>query len=320
MTATAPAAITLVVGDEELLVSRAVAEVVLTVRGTVPDADVRDLAVSALVPGQLMELLTPSLFGERRVVALRDLQDAGKDAAAHLASYAADPLPEVALVAVHSGAARNKPLLTSFRDAAGCVVDCAKVTRPAERSAFLAAEVRRAGREITSEAVTALLDAVGTDLRELATAAGQLVADTTGPIDEPVVARYHRGRAEVTGFLVADRAVEGDLAGAIEALRWAEEMAIAPVLVNSAVAGNLRAIARVAGSGRGNAYSLARSLGMPAWKVERAQRWARAWTPDGLRTAVLATADADAAVKGGAADAQFALEQAIRRVAAARSL
>ena len=67
----------------------------------------------------------------------------------------------------------------------------------------------------------ALLDAVGNDLRELAAACGQLAADTSGVIDQAVVARYYRGRAEATGFSVADRAVEGRLAEALEKLRWA---------------------------------------------------------------------------------------------------
>jgi len=62
---------------------------------------------------------------------------------------------------------------------------------------------------------------VGSDLRELAAACDQLAADTDGLIDEPVVARYYRGRAEATGFTVADRAVEGHLAQALEQLRWA---------------------------------------------------------------------------------------------------
>ena len=57
-------------------------------------------------------------------------------------------------------------------------------------------EVRRAGGRIAPAAVGVLIEAVGTDLRELAAATGQLVADTGGTIDEPAVRRYHRGRAE----------------------------------------------------------------------------------------------------------------------------
>ena len=67
-----------------------------------------------------------------------------------------------------------------------------------------------------------LIEAVGSDLRELAAATSQLVADTDGTVDESAVRRYYRGRAECPGFAVADKAVAGDRAGALEALRWAQ--------------------------------------------------------------------------------------------------
>ena len=84
-----------------------------------------------------------------------------------------------------------------------------------------AASSARAGRTVEDSGVRALLDALGNDLRELAAASSQLAADTTGVIDQAVVARYYRGRAEASGFSVADRAVEGRLAEALELLRWA---------------------------------------------------------------------------------------------------
>ncbi len=83
------------------------------------------------------------------------------------------------------------------------------------------AEFRQAGRTIEESGVRALLDALGSDLREIAAACGQLAADTDGVIDQSVVARYYRGRAEASGFTVADRAVEGRLGEALELLRWA---------------------------------------------------------------------------------------------------
>src|SRR5205807_8339616 len=96
-----------------------------------------------------------------------------------------------------------KDLPAALRKAGAEVIECPKVTKPADREAFVRAEVRRAGGRIDPAGVTALVDAVGSDLRELAAAASQLVADTAGAVDQPAVRRYHRGRAEVTGFAVA---------------------------------------------------------------------------------------------------------------------
>ena len=61
------------------------------------------------------------------------------------------------------------------------------MTKLSARRDFLREELRRDGRRVTEGAVTALLDAVGSDLRELSSAAGQLLADTSGPVDEEVV-------------------------------------------------------------------------------------------------------------------------------------
>ena len=114
-----------------------------------------------------------------------------------------------------------------------------------------------------------MLAAVGNDLRELAAACSQLVADTGGRIDTATVTRYYRGRAEVSGFTVADATMVGDVAGALEALRWALHIGVDPVPIADALADGVRTVARVASAGRGNPYQLASALGMPAWKVER---------------------------------------------------
>jgi DNA polymerase III subunit delta len=309
----------LVVGDEELLVSRAVADVVAAARQRDAEADVRDMAATELTPGGLYDLLSPSLFGGDRVVVVRGAHEARAEVVEVLKGYVADPADGVVLVVVHPGGARGKALLDVVRKAGAVVVECAKVTRAEERVAFVRAEVARLGGTITAQAGAVLMDAVGTDLRELATACSQLVSDTGGRIDGAAVARYHRGRAEVTGFAVADRAVVGDVPGALEALRWALAVGVAHVLVADALADGVRSIARVSSAGRANPYDLASSLGMPPWKVKRAQSQARGWTEPGLATALQVVAALNAGVKGVAADPSYALEAAIRDLAAARA-
>ncbi|CAA9245631.1 MAG: DNA polymerase III delta subunit [uncultured Corynebacteriales bacterium] len=310
----------LVVGDEELLVSRAIAEVTSAVRAADAEADVRELAAAELTAGDLFDLLSPALFGGRRVVVVRGAHEARTDVVEALKTYLADPTDEVVLVVVHPGGARGKALVDAVRKAGAVVVECAKVTRAEERQAFVRAEVARHGGAITAGAVAVLLDAVGNDLRELSTACSQLVADTGGRIDADAVARYHRGRAEVTGFAVADRAVVGDVPGALEALRWALAVGVAHVLVADALADGVRSIARVSSAGRGsNPYAMASALGMPPWKVKRAQSQARGWTPAGLSRAMRTVADLNADVKGVAADPAYALEAAILDLARARA-
>jgi DNA polymerase-3 subunit delta len=91
------------------------------------------------------------------------------------------------------------------------------------------------------------------------------------------------------------------------------------VLVADALADGVRSIARVSSAGRGNPYAMASSLGMPPWKVKRAQSQARGWSATGLSRAMQTVAALNADVKGVAADPSYALEAAIRDLAAARA-
>jgi DNA polymerase III subunit delta len=313
-----PPPVVLVLGDEDLLVARAVAHAVEAVRAVDDGADVHDHEASALSPAEMAEMLSPSLFGGRRVLVVRSGQDARKDLVAALLAYAEAPDPEVSLVVTHAGGAKGKTLADGLRSAGATVVAAVRLTRHRDRVEFVRAEVRRLGGRCTEDAAETLLAAVGNDLRELAAACSQLISDTDGRIDADTVARYYRGRAEVSGFTVADAAMVGDVPAALEALRWALHVGVDPVPIADALADGVRTVARVAAAGRGNTYQLASSLGMPPWKVERAQRQARGWTADGLVDAMRAAADCNAEVKGGADDRGYALERAIFAMAAAR--
>src|SRR5690348_11800498 len=261
------APVTLAVGQEDLLLDRAVREVVVAARAADPDTDVRDLAPDALQPGTLAELTSPSLFAERKVVVVRNAQDLSADTVKDVKAYLGSPAEEITLVLLHAGGAKGKGLLDAARKAGAREVACPKMTKPADRLAFVRQEFRGLGRSATPEACQALVDAIGSDLRELASAAAQLVADVEGTIDEAVVGLYYTGRAEASSFTVADRAVEGRTAEALEALRWAVATGVAPVLITSALAQGVRAIGKLASAPRGaRPGDLARELGMPPWK------------------------------------------------------
>jgi len=311
-------AVNLVLGDEELLAARAITEIIAAARATEPDVEVRQYTGGDLVAGELAEMLSPSLFGGRRVLVVRSAQDAKKDVVAALLGYAAEPESDVTLVVQHAGGNKGKPLAEGLRAAGARVIAVAKITRARERVEFVSAEIRRQGGRAGEDAAEALIEAVGNDLRELVSACSQLVADTGGQIDVRTVARYYRGRAEVSGFTVADATMVGDVSAALEALRWALHVGVDPVPIADAIADGVRTVARVASAGRGSAYQIAGILGMPAWKVERAQRQARGWTADALVDAMRVAAECNAAVKGGADDREYALERAVFAVAAAR--
>jgi DNA polymerase-3 subunit delta len=316
-----PAPVTVIVGEEELLVERAVSSVLAGVAAAVGGAcpDVHDVRGADLAAGELSTLTAPSLFGGGCVVIVRAAQDTSAAVAAELGQLAASMPDEVMLVVTHAGAAKGKSLLTALVKNGARRIDCPSIRRFGERMDFLRAELARAGRRADDSGLRALIDAVGTDLRDLAAACDQLSSDTTGVINAQVVGRYWRGRAEATGFSVADRALEGNLAEALAQLRWALAIGTAPVLITSALARGIRTLGQV-GTARGKGSdALAAELGMPAWKVDKVRQQLRGWSSSGLARAHSAVAQADAEVKGEGASAGYALERAVRVIVESRS-
>ncbi|MGI6869935.1 DNA polymerase III subunit delta [Amycolatopsis sp. 3B14] len=319
--ATTSAPLQLVLGEEELLVERAVRAALEQARREDATAELTKVRVSDLTPPGLAELVSPSLFSEGRVIVLEGAQDIGQELADAVLAYAKMPADGVVLVVVHTGGGRSKAaksLPAALRKAGAQVTECPKITRPVDRESFVRNEVRQAGGKIDPAGVAALIDAVGSDLRELAAAASQLVADSGGRVDEEAVRRYHRGRADVTGFAVAEKAVAGERGAALEAMRWALQIGVAHVLIADALADAVRTIARVSAAGRGNPNQMAGELGMPPWKIRKAQGQSRGWTQAGLAEAMAVVARVNAEVKGQAADPAYALERAVLELAAAR--
>ncbi|MCX4097487.1 DNA polymerase III subunit delta [Nocardia sp. alder85J] len=312
-----PAPVQLVLGEEELLIERAVAAIVAQARAVSPDPaalPVDRLRAGDASTAELAELLSPSLFAEDRVIVLESAAEAGKDAVAVILDAVTDPPEGVVLVILHSGGGRAKTLATDLQKRGAEVHPAAKLTKAGERVEFVRNEFRAAGIRPASDVVQAVLESVGSDLRELAAACSQLVADTGGKVDAAAVRRYYSGKAEVSGFDVAEHAVAGDRPAAMEALRWAIDRGVPAVLLADALADSVHTIARVGSAGRGDPFQLASQLGMPPWKVKKAQGQARGWTPATIGTALQVVAALNADVKGIAADADYALEHALTRI------
>jgi DNA polymerase-3 subunit delta len=212
-------------------------------------------------------------------------------------------------------------MLDGLRAARVREIVCERLTRPDDQVAFVRSEVASAGGRIDEAAARRLVEAVGGDLRGLASAAAQLAADAEhGLVDDAVVGTYFEGRAEVKGWAVADRAVEGRTVDALEQLRWALETGTDPVLVTAALATAVRSLARLSGAPRGvRDADLARDLGVPPWKLRILRAQLRGWTPSGLVRAIRAVAAADLQVKGGGNDPTLALTTAVVEIGAARA-
>jgi DNA polymerase-3 subunit delta len=311
----------LVTGPEELLNERAVAEVRASVLAVDPEAEVSETTGDQVSVATLGELAAPSLFSSTRCVVVRALEDLPDTTYDGLLGYAAAPADDIALVLVHGGGQKGTGLLTRLRKLPGVTERKSAAPRPGELPGFVTAEVRSQGGRITADAAADLVQAVGTDLRALAGAAHQLASDFPGEqLTADLVGRYFAGRAEVKAFVIADHALFGRTAEALEELRWALEGGTSPVFVTGSFATAVRGLARFRGAPRGlRDADLAREAGVPPWKLRLLREQARGWDDLGLAAAVTAVARADADVKGAAADAAFALERMVLTIGGARS-
>jgi DNA polymerase-3 subunit delta len=309
----------LISGPEALLADRAVEGLVGQIRAAAPETELNEIEAARLDAAKLAEVTNPSLFADRRAAVITDLAALPAELYPSITALTVEPVADLAVILVHGGGPKGKGLLDKLKAAGVEVIDCPPV-KAWELPQFVSAEAKQLGTTIEPGAAQTLVDAVGNDLRALASAVRQLVADSEGgPLTGDQVRRYFAGRSEVTSFAVADATLAGRTGLAMEQLRWALSTGVAPVLVTSALAAGVRGLGKLVSAG-GNLREadLAREVGVPPWKLKSMRAQARGWDAGGLAHALKAVAAADADIKGAADDAAFALEQMVLTVSRAR--
>ncbi len=308
----------LLLGSEAALADRALSKIMAELKSE--NAEITTLFAGDVSVGEISDALSPSLFSERRALILRDLQDLAEEAKIEITRYLDSTDPTLTLVLVHKGGIKGKALLDQIKKAKPELIACDPLKKESEKEEFVKNLFIDSGRKASSAAISALVNATGTDLRELSAAVSQLAADTpAGIIDESHVNKYHQGKIETTGFDVADKVMDGNFAESLITLRHAISTGTDPVMITSAIASSLRGVAKVSGINRSQkSFELAGELGMAPWQIDKARRQLNGWNANTLTTAVEAIAKCDAQVKGGASDPIYALEQALSKICAAR--
>ena len=309
----------LLLGSESALADRALGKLLAELKAE--RAEITTLFAGEVSVGEISDALSPSLFSERRALILRDLQDLADEAKNEITRYLDATDPTLTLVLIHKGGVKGKALLDQIKKAKPEIIACEPLKKESEKEDFVRNLFLDLGRKASPAAVSALVNATGTDLRELSAAVSQLASDSpAGLIEESHVNKYHQGKVETTGFDVADKVMEGNLPESLISLRHAITTGTDPVMITSAIASSLRGIAKVSGINRGQkSFELAGELGMAPWQIDKARRQLNGWNANTLTVAVAAIAKCDAQVKGGASDPIYALEQALTRICAARS-
>jgi DNA polymerase-3 subunit delta len=307
----------LIQGAEALLADRAISQII----SASPQATITTLTADEVELGTITDSLAPSLFGDVRIVVIKEIQDLTAECTDEVIEYLTNPDESLNLVLWHKGGVKGKALVDKVKKAGAQVIAVEAIKKDSDKAEFVRSEFKRLGRKISTEAVQALIDSLGSDLRELGGACSQLASDVTAGkvIDESDVADYQQGRIETTGYDVADAVLDGKTALALISLRNAINTGTDPVLIVSAIAASIRTMAKVSGTSRGlKSFDLASQLGLPPWQIDKARRQLSGWSENALARSVIVLAQADADIKGAAADPAYALERAIITISTAR--
>ena len=299
----------LVLGEDDFLAERATKAIVAQAGEGV---EVTTLRAGDVSEGEIAMATSPSLFAEDRVVVVKHAELAGKEPTEILLQACVNPAPGITLIVEHTGGGRQKAMVKKFAKVAE--VHKADALKDNERRSWLMEEFRSHGVRPTPDVAAAVLESVGSDLRELASAVSQLVSDTEGELTVEAVRAYYVGVAEVAGFDIADQAVAGRADRALASTRRALQLGTSPVSIAAALARKVGDIAKLHGV-RGNPDQLARTVGMHPYVAKKTMQVARQWSGDAVSHAVIIVSDLDAEVKGHGGDPEFALENAVRRIA-----
>jgi DNA polymerase-3 subunit delta len=310
----------LLLGSEGALADRALTKINAELKEE--NCEITTISAPDAILGDISDALAPSLFSERRALIIKDLQDLPEESRDEITRYLDAPDELTTLIFVHKGGVKGKALLDAIKKAKPEIISCEPLKKEAEKEEFVKSLFLDSGRKATAGAIAALVGALGSDMRELQAAVSQICLDAQAgkTIDEAIVDKFHQGRVETTGFDVADATLDGNLPGALVALRSALETGTDPVMITSAIASNLRSLAKVSGVNRGaRSFEVAGELGMAPWQIDKARRQLAGWSPRSIAKAVQAIALADAQVKGASSDPIFALEKALATITQVRA-
>ncbi|MBT1171808.1 DNA polymerase III subunit delta [Bifidobacterium sp. MA2] len=281
-----------------------------------PDAELIELDAASADRYAFDEAVSPSLLAETAVVRVDNLQSAdeklGEAMVAYVRESKDDPNASI-VICRHEGGSKGKRLADQLFRAGAVKEEVPDLKKPEAKLNFVISRFERMGRRVEPLAAQQLVDVLGERTGELDAMCRQLCFDfDDDPIGLNRVNQYLTANAQVTGFAVADAAMEGRTADAIVMMRSAVEQGTAPIALIGALAAKLRNVAKASAVKTG-AIS-ASEAGMPSWMLKRVRLGG--WTSQGLSNCIRTLAWADEQSKSNGGDPMYALERSIETIAA----
>ena len=175
------------------------------------------------------------------------------------------------VICQHEGGVKGRKIIDQLVKAGARKEDVPDLKKPDAQLNFVLGEFEKRGRRVEPMAAQQLVSVLGGKTGELAAMCEQLCFDfDDNPMGLDRVNQYLTANPQVTGFAVADKAVEGKTAEAIVMMRAAVEQGTDPIALIGALAMKLRTIAK-ASAVRAGTISQAEAKTNP-WVLKNAMR------------------------------------------------
>ncbi|KAB7787991.1 DNA polymerase III subunit delta [Bifidobacterium cebidarum] len=309
--------VTVVPGGDAYLNASRVKELCAQALKARPDAELIELDATNADQYAFDEAVSPSLLSDVSVVRIDNLQNADEKFAEALVSYTKqsvkDPASASVVICQHEGGAKGKRVLDQLVKAGARKEDVPDLKKPDAQLNFVYKEFERRKRRVDPSAAQQLIAVLGGKTGELAAMCEQLCFDfDDNPVGLERVNQYLTANPQVTGFAVADKAMEGRTAQAIVMMRSAVEQGTDPIALIGALAMKLRTLAKAAAVKSGT-ISQAEAKTNP-WVLRNATKQLGGWTSAGLSHCIRMLAWADEQSKTNGGDPLYALERCIEDI------
>ena len=325
--------VTLVVGGDAYLNELNARTVREKIQKNAPDAEVIELDAANADKYAFDEAVGPSLFGDGTIVFINDLQNADESLVDAIEKFcqqtqnnennsqnnesSENSFVESSsnwVIARHEGGVKGKSIVTRLTKAGANTITVPDLKKDDAKLNFVMSIFERHKRSIEPQAAQRLVAVLGGKTGELAALCSQLCFDyDDNPMTLDIVDRYLLADPQVTGFFVADKAVAGHAGSAVLAARTAVSQGVDQIALIGALASKIRLIA-LAMAVRNGTISSAEAKVNP-WALKMAMRQIAGWNSSGISKCLQSLAWADEQCKGGASDANYALEKSIMIIA-----
>jgi DNA polymerase III subunit delta len=261
---------------------------------------------------ELMAALeTPSLLGDMRMVIVQDADSLKKEQAEAIERYLTSPSPHAILVLVAAGKTKLDKTIKTM----GSIV-----TLDTPKGRRLVGWLRQRGGEhglkLDERAGGALLDSIGTELRDLDAALTQLATQhgDGAKIGAAQVRDAFSRLADQRIFAFTDAVGDRRLPVAMGSLRRLLEQGDEPLVLLGSLTAQVRRMLRARRYVDQGPKAVGDALGLPGWRAERLQKQAKSYREEELVTAMEVLAATDVEIKGGDLTPEAALERAVIQI------